>query len=702
MANTAMSGVIPFPNSGFEEGEAEWIIDKARGRVGVTIDSVPDGGQALRILTTAAENGARVTGPRVACQGPGLLEFYGSVRSVSGRSVGVQVRQFDAAGNALPSESWTELENEDGIWHRHELLLFIELEAATAAVQVAFIAYPKEGETVDLYVDDLEFVQPPLRIPPGPRQYKLRPSDTARLTPADVVGPDGVVYPNWTQVGVQGGIPEVPVALRLADMGAKPDTDISTLLEQASREVGAQGGGAILIDEGTYYLDNPIILRESGVVIRGAGREKTKLVYRYSLVQPDAKPPSAFGWPCMAVFLLKGKDLEEHEYLLAQDARRGDTTLTLVDALDLRKGDKFVLRVPDTARWQQVTNDRSQCSDWGRRLCYYEALDVRGNVVTIGQPLRIDYPAVDSACLRRMRPVERVGIEDMTIVHECRMPFYTVNSQWAWNCWVQRVDVIDCAQSGVHFHSAKWCECRDCTFTGFDAKIHVAHTNWWGYAGFTQSMDCLMEDTVWHRFRHGPQVQYGAQGCVIRNSVFHGSDAQWHAAWTTENLFENCIVDARGEYGSYGHGCYATGSNDTTHGPNGPRNVVYNCDFTSRAQGAFLCGFNENWLFLHNRFDVEQGEGFLGTFGAFDHIIRHNTFVLRDGASPLLRLKMADCTGVELSDNTLYGGNGTVYEGVPALEVECGNRVVPLGETAPDRPVADPPSIYAWQQNANT
>ncbi len=698
MADATNSKVLSFQNSGFEEGEAGWVIDKGRGRVGVTAEGVPDGGRALRILTTAAENGARVTGPFVACQGPGLVEFYGSVRSVSGRSVGVQVRQFDAAGNALPSESWTELENEDGVWQRRSLLLFIELEAATAFLQVAFIAYPKPGETIDLWVDDLEFVQPQLLIPPGPRQYKLKPSDTAQLTAADVVGPDGVVYPNWTQVGVQGGIPEVPVALKLADAGAKPETDISGLLEHASRDLGAKGGGAILIGEGTYYLDNPVVLRDSGVVIRGSGRGKTKLVYRYSKVQPAAKLPSAFGWPEMAVFLMRGENLEEHEYRLARDGRRGDMELTLVDARDLKKGDKFVLRAPDTPRWQKVINDRSPCSDWGRRQCYYEALDLRGKVVTLGQPLRIDYPVIDGSCLRRMHPIERCGVEDLTIEHECRMPFHTINSHWAWNCWARRLEVIDCGKSGVHFHSAKWCECRDCTFTGFDATIHVAHTNWWGYAGFTQSMDCLMEDTVFHRFRHGPQVQYGAQGCVIRNSMFHGSDAQWHAAWTTENLFENCIVDARGEYGSYGHGCYSTGSNDTMHGPNGPRNVVYNCDFKSNMIGAYICGFNENWLFLHNRFEVGKGEGFLGTFGAFDHIIRHNLFILRDGESPMLRLKMADCTGVELIDNTLVGGNGKIYDGVPALEAERGNRAQPLSADVPERPVADPVSIYEWQQ----
>ena len=45
--------------------------------------------------------------------------------------------------------------------------------------------------------------------PIWPSQYKVSPWDTAKLTPADVVGPDGIVYPDFTGVGVTGGIPDI-------------------------------------------------------------------------------------------------------------------------------------------------------------------------------------------------------------------------------------------------------------------------------------------------------------------------------------------------------------------------------------------------------------------------------------------------------------------------------------------------------------
>ncbi len=684
--------VIPFPNSDFEDGVTGWTIAEGRGECGVTTDNVANGRYSLRITASAETNGARVDGPLVPCQGPGIVEFFGSVRSVSGRSLGLFVRQFDANGEQLPAENMTLIENQDGIWYCRKLLGLLELDARTAFLRIQLIAWPGGHEKVEAYVDDFAFIRPPLRIPPLPCQYKIHPNEREKLTPADVVGPDGVVYPNWTRVGVQGGIPEVPVVLRL---DAVPETDISGLLNEACRQVGAQGGGAILIDEGTYYLDDPVTLRDNGVVIRGSGREKTRLIYRYSLVHPHAVMPG--GWPEAAVFLLRGEGLEAGEYLLAVDGKRGDTTLRLESIGDLRVGDRISLRAPETPRWKGEVNDRSG-EVWGRRVNTYQILAIDGNTLEIGQPLRIDFPAVDGSNVQRIHTLERCGVEDLTVEHACRMGFHTVNTHWTWNCWVRRVDVIDCGRSGVHFHAAKWCECRDCTFIGFDPAVHIANTNWWGYAGFMQSADCLMEDNVWHRFRHGPMVQFGAQGNVIRNCVFHGSDAQWHAGWATENLFENCIVDARGKYGSYGNGAFATGSNDTLHGPNGPRNVVYHCDFTSWSNGVVLNGVNENWLFLHNRFIAEKGAGLVGTCGAFDHIIRQNTFILQNDTSPLLQLKTADCVGIELIDNTLFGGNGKIYEGMPDLAMDRGNRALPLPNAVPDRPVADPPSIYAWQQ----
>ncbi|NQT13522.1 MAG: hypothetical protein HQ582_12280, partial [Planctomycetes bacterium] len=121
--------------------------------------------------------------------------------------------------------------------------------------------------------------------PPWKGEYKIRPDQKERLTEADVVGPDGLVYPDWTHAGVPGGIPDVPVKARLADFGGRPDDDRddSQSLQEAVEQVGAQGGGAVLLATGTYHLDRPVMVRHDGVVIRGGGGDRTRLIFRYAI-----------------------------------------------------------------------------------------------------------------------------------------------------------------------------------------------------------------------------------------------------------------------------------------------------------------------------------------------------------------------------------------------------------------------------------
>ena len=95
--------------------------------------------------------------------------------------------------------------------------------------------------------------------PPKPRwepAYKIKPHQTERLTAADVVGPDGVVYPDWRYAGIPGGIPDVPEVARVERFGAAPDDgdDDGDALARAARHVGRQGGGAVVLDRGTWSI----------------------------------------------------------------------------------------------------------------------------------------------------------------------------------------------------------------------------------------------------------------------------------------------------------------------------------------------------------------------------------------------------------------------------------------------------------------
>ncbi len=628
---------------------------------------------------------------------------------------------------------------------------------------------------------------PPER--PWPPEYKLRPGETDRLTPADVPGPDGIVYPNWTRVGVPGGIPAVPVAAKLTDHGGRADDgkDDAAALNAACRAVGSAGGGAVLLGEGTYHLDRPVTVRHDGVVIRGAGREKTRLVFRYAvgkggasfywpaadgrvgpetLVQLHCRPAglmamsisaggklvrewkrsrhsgNTFALTCrgrevlakvgpgkatlvgtgryrdgktvrceipvvadpkhrddpppastIAAVTFEGRPDPGKRIKLASDGRRGATKLTLEHATGLSAGDRIRIDGPATKRWKALT--RNKCP-WGlyRR---YEVLirAVDGRTVELDQPLRITFPVIDGSWVQEIAPIRRCGLEGVTIEQTENLWITAAMFHRAWECWARDVKVIRCGRQPVYARHAKWCEIRDCVFD--DAWFKGGGGT--AYVGWERACDCLMENVETYKFRHGPLFQWAASGCVIRESTFHDSDAQWHSGWTNENLIERCTVISRRGHGSYGYGAWASPPEDTAHGPNGPRNVVYHCDIRSQRAGLWMGGMNENWLILHNRFVVGKGHGVFAKTASFDHILAGNTFVLRDGRSAMVHLATADCVGVEIVDNKLYGGSGKVLTGPAKPERMEGNRALPAAKgDLPPRPAPAVESIYEWQR----
>ena len=624
--------------------------------------------------------------------------------------------------------------------------------------------------------------------PPWKGQYKIRPDEKHRLTPADVVGPDGIVYPNWTKCGVQGGIPVVKAVARIEDFGGKANDDLddSAALDEACRRAGEAGGGAVVLGAGTYCLDRPVTVRHDSVVIRGAGRDKTKLIFRYAI----PKAGLAFYWPpagsrvgrdthielhCRPRGLMKmtilagGKTVKvwqrgrhsgntfntaasgsavvgkvpdgpaklqgvaEYEdgtrlacempvvvdskfadrrlvpssraaicfqgrgpvgpaIRLARDGLRGDVKLALEHARGLAKGDCLHVDGPATPRWKKLTRNACQWGTYRRYQLRIERID--GGTVHVNQPLRIEFPVIDGAYVRKVRPIRRCGVEGVSIEQTEDLWITSVQFDWAWNCWARGVKVRMCGRHAVYARNAKWCEIRDCVFE----DAHFKGGGGTAYVGWEHSCDCLMEDVETFRFRHAPLFQWAASGCVIRKGVFHESDAQWHSGWTNENLMEQCVVTSVRGHGGYGYGMWASPPEDAAHGPNGPRNVVYNCDVSSQRAGLWMGGMNENWLILHNRFVVDRGVGVFARTCSFDHVIRGNTFVLKDGRSPMVHLATGDCIGVQIEGNKLHGGNGAFLAGPAAPAALKGNKAAPLDKKLPPRPKPAVPSIYEWQK----
>jgi hypothetical protein len=611
--------------------------------------------------------------------------------------------------------------------------------------------------------------------PPWEGQYKIRPDEKERLTAADVIGPDGLVYPNWRRCGVQGGIGRVKALASIEKFGGKANDNLddSIALDKACRAAGKSGGGAVVLTEGTYYLDWPVTVRHNNVVIRGQGRDKTRLICFYTLapgsrvgkntrIEIHCRPGGLMKVTIMAddaviqrwqrskhsgntfycaatgrdvirkvgdgehtlkgiaeykdgrkltgeikvivdssfvdrrsvphrqgAISFEGQGRSGRKIKLARDGKRGDMKLMLENTKGLRAGDCLYIEGPATARWKKLT--KNACLR-GMYRCYEVIIKkVEGKTITINQPLRIEFPIIDGSFVQKIVPIQRCGIEDLYIEQTENLWISSVMFYRAWNCWARGVTVKMCGRFPVYGSMAKWCEIRDCVFDDawFKGGGGTAYTGW------DRCWDCLIENVETFKMRHGPLFQWGASGNVIRKSVFHESDAQWHAGWTNENLMEQCVITSVRGHGGYGFGMWASPPEDSAHGPNGPRNVVYNCDVSSEKTGVWMGGMNENWLIVYSRFVVERGYGVFAKTASFDHIIRDNVFVLKDKSSPMVFLASGDCIGVEIIGNRLYGGNGKITSGRSEPMRVKGNRVLPLADAPKPKPAV--PSIYEWQ-----
>ncbi len=802
-------------NPGFEAGEEGWTF--ATDSMGeISADAAQSGGQGLRIRDDSPHTGSSVMSERIpVTPGAGyLLSFW--ARTVSDGGMGVYLRYYDEGGRKPISSDHIDISSKQTSWKFHELNSIAPENAAT--VEIWIHSYGPTRVVAD--IDELSLIPSTFTArPPWVPQYKISPEEKSRLTEADVVGPDGLVYPNWREAGVPGGIPNVATVIGPDFFQSLENQDVSIRLREAIHKVAAAGGGAVSLPAGTFYLDRPVIIRDSGVVLRGAGRDQTRLIFRdriprgeirlfnwsetgnqigpggvveiqtnpkdLSVLQVEAagevlkkasRETEGKGWGNRFALRLDGNYLFSHlgpgdhdlvatatyangdhftntlkisldqdaspqvspdqngilaligagkkgnPIQLTQDGKRGDRKLSIAKEHGLRAGDRVLLDAPVTERWSQLVGNTSKASHF--RQYAYEIAEASDDSITLTQPLRIEFPTIDGSFVQKAGYVENSGIEDLTIEQQAipEAPnavkpvslryWYPIEDLWmdgvtssyAWGCWIRNVSVVNAGRNPIFLTRSKFSEVRDCEADGALFKGGGGT----GYVGLERSFDCLMDSVVTHNMRHAPNLQWGAAGNVVRNGRFYGSDAQWHAGWTNENLMEgNLIVSDLNDIANnntYGYGLFSTGPKDPIHGPEGPRNVAYRNDVASPKDGLYMQGGNEAWIIVYNRFRIADGRAVYAGNLSFDHIIRGNTFILEKAADPAVLLESLNCTGIELEDNTFYGPVKTVsgfLKGIGKLAREENNRVLPYTDTAP-LPDPEAKSIFEWQRTGAT
>jgi hypothetical protein len=607
------------------------------------------------------------------------------------------------------------------------------------------------------------------------------------LSAADILGPDGLIYPNFTFAGVPGGIPIRPVKAKISDFGGEIETDIADALEKGTAAVGKQGGGALLLGAGTYYLDRPILITADNVVLRGAGRDETKIVFRWQPPKdgitilgarngetiPMNRSLTAAAWndsknntmsqnlkrvtleingtvageqkqrdsndgPWFAVApdnrvigrLLKpganvirasvewagGKTAEQViNVIVSEDptlvaAAPGDSAITFSEPgagrMEFSKGE--LVRVPqrgDTIlEFKEPQN--FQTGDYiniywagggwmGHPVHRVKA--VEGNRVHFVEPIRLNIDKVNN--IRKLTVIRGSGVEDLTLTqsheHWTNLLRFTRDA----GCWVKGVRLLEAGRFPISGGSKNF-EVRDTLVEG--VRYHFGVGGGTGYFGFTGGQDNLMDNVHTKRLRHAPNIQFGAQGNVIRNSIFEDSDMQFHRDQTWENLLENNVVHSRAgnkSFGSYGAALVATTVNN---GELGARNVIWNNDFTSvtiHKGGSVINvsgGGMEGWIIAYNRFIHDLGYVLKSETSNLDLTLKNNVFSVQDPEATLFK---GDVSKLKLAGNRFYNFADGNLGGTVALNEK---NSFEAANALPERPKAPVPSLYEWQKQQVT
>ncbi|MFD8642294.1 glycosyl hydrolase family 28-related protein [Streptomyces zaomyceticus] len=319
------------------------------------------------------------------------------------------------------------------------------------------------------------------------------------------------------RAGAHGGARRSPrprvVANALAH-GATPDgsADSAPAINRALAEAGERGGGTVLLPPGTYRIDDYLRIGHSGVVLRGAGSGRTRLLATRSLTELVGPYGSRYGgdksswsWAGGLIWL---SPHARHDSLVAairdrawpfegwtgnrrdewttlttvRPARRGDRSVTVDDPSDLRPGRLVVLRLADDAghtllehmagdgpgpeayTWDDKTKLTSYVPyEWPVRIT-----SVRGRTVTLERPLPLDArPEWDPRLISGAEALTHSGVAGLTLEavetpqspHLLDKGYNGVTFQCAYDCWAEDV-VVRHVDNGFGLVAASACTLR--------------------------------------------------------------------------------------------------------------------------------------------------------------------------------------------------------------------------------------------------
>lgn len=368
--------------------------------------------------------------------------------------------------------------------------------------------------------------------------------------------------PDFSYAGYHAGrrdIPNPPVVVNVVrDCGARGNGDADDTAAFRCAFDRARDG-AISVPPGRYRLRDQLSFDRSNVVLRGAGREDTTLIFTRSLAEAAGfnaqdDDPSLSKWSFEGGMITSSGGRHHGHTAVVARASRGDTWLRLRSSDGIHRGDTVILRMEDHGGSHSLSRELYGGQATGRAPgeAYFPVriAQVDGDRVQLDQPLRFDVDTDWNPHLDVYDAISEIGIENLTIQFP-RTPYRGHHQERGYNAigfprplvfdaWISNV-AIENADNGILVDDAARVTVRNVVLRG-DRPGHAAYYAWeyaQGHHGITAGTSTLVENvTVNMNFVHELTVVEGTSGnAFVDIDGDHGLSLDHHGGAPMENLF---------------------------------------------------------------------------------------------------------------------------------------------------------------------